>query len=134
MFETLLKSLFGSKHDRDLKRVAPVVDEINRFFESFSSLSDDDLRGKTDEFRGRLAEALAPIEDPAERRRVEQETLTELLPEAFAVVKQACQRLSGQSWDVVGIPVRWEMVPYDVQLVGGMMLHEGKIAEMATGE
>ena len=119
MFETLLKSVFGSKHDRDVKRVAPIVDEINRFFEGYSGLSDEELRARTGEFRQRLGSG---------------ETLEDLLPEAFAVVKDACRRLLGRSWDVVGLPVSWDMVPYDVQLIGGMMLHEGRIAEMATGE
>src|SRR5262249_45758027 len=58
----------------------------------------------------------------------------ELLPEAFAAVKEACRRLCGRTWEVVGIPLTWDMVPYDVQLIGGIMLHEGRIAEMATGE
>jgi preprotein translocase subunit SecA len=119
MFNNLLKSLFGSKHDRDVKRVAPIVDEINRFFAEYAALSDDQLRAKTDEFRQRLTAG---------------ETLEDLLPEAFAAVKDACRRLCGRTWDVVGIPLTWEIVPYDVQLIGGIMLHEGKIAEMATGE
>src|SRR5438552_2437604 len=119
MFESFLKSLFGSKHDRDLKRVAPIVDEINEHFASYAPLTDDELRAKT---------------DPAERKRIEGETLEGLLPEAFAAVKDACRRLCGRSWPVVGIPITWDMVPYDVQLIGGIMLHEGRIAEMATGE
>ncbi|MCC6652192.1 MAG: preprotein translocase subunit SecA [Candidatus Eisenbacteria bacterium] len=120
MFETLLKSVFGSKHDRELKRVRPIVEEINRLYGEFEPLSDDLLRAKTGEFRERLASG--------------KDTLDDLLPEAFAVVKLACKRLCGRTWDVCGIPIRWEMVPYDVQLIGGIMLHEGKIAEMATGE
>jgi preprotein translocase subunit SecA len=134
MFEQILKSIFGSKHDRDVKRSAPLVDEINRHLEGLQGLSDDDLRGKTVEFRARLAEALDGIEGAAERRETEQEFLNEVLPEAFAVVKETCRRLCGRSWPVVGIDLGWEMVPYDVQLIGGIMLHEGKIAEMATGE
>jgi preprotein translocase subunit SecA len=134
MFDNLLKTLFGSKHDRDVRRVAPIVEEINEHFESYRGLSDDELRGKTAEFKARLASALGELTDPAERRLAEQETLSLLLPEAFAAVKDACRRLVGRSWDVVGIPLRWDMVPYDVQLIGGVMLHEGKIAEMATGE
>jgi len=119
MFENLLKSLFGSKHERDVKRTAPVVDEINKFFASYAALSEEELRGKTAEFKTRLAGG---------------ETLEDLLPEAFAAVKDACRRLCGRSWQVVGITVDWQIVPYDEQLVGGIMLHEGKIAEMATGE
>ena len=74
------------------------------------------------------------ITDDAERLAAEREALEELLPEAFAAVKEACRRLVGREWPVVGIPIRWDMIPYDVQLIGGVMLHEGKIAEMATGE
>jgi preprotein translocase subunit SecA len=120
MFESLLKSVFGSKHDRELKRVQPIVAEINRLCGEWEALPDEQLRAKTVEFRERLAGG--------------KDTLDDLLPEAFAVVKLACRRLCGQSWDVCGIPVSWEMVPYDVQLVGGIFLHEGNIAEMATGE
>ena len=134
MFETLLKSVFGSKHDREVKRVRPAVDEINRHLEAYRALSDEQLREKTAEFKRRLAEALEGLTEPGERRAAEQEALAELLPEAFAAVKDACRRQCGRSWDVVGLPVSWDMVPYDVQLIGGMMLHEGKIAEMATGE
>ncbi|MBI5170381.1 MAG: preprotein translocase subunit SecA [Candidatus Eisenbacteria bacterium] len=120
MFESLLKSIFGSKHDRELKRVQPIVEEINRLFGEFETLSDEQLQAKTAEFKERLASG--------------KDTLDDLLPEAFAAVKQACKRLCGKSWDVCGIPITWEIVPYDVQLIGGIMLHEGKIAEMATGE
>jgi preprotein translocase subunit SecA len=134
MFETLLKSLFGSKHDRDVKRVQPAVDEINRFAESYAPLSDQELAAKTPEFRARLTAAVEGLTDPAEIRAAETEALDELLPEAFAVVKDTCRRLRGRTWDVVGISLTWDIVPYDVQLIGGMMLHEGKIAEMATGE
>jgi preprotein translocase subunit SecA len=134
MLESLLKSIFGSKHDRDVKRVAPIVDEINQHAGAYQGLDDEALRGKTAEFRARLAAALASVTDPAERQRVERETLDEVLPEAFAVVKEACRRLCGRTWEVVGIPIAWDMVPYDVQLIGGVMLHEGRIAEMATGE
>jgi preprotein translocase subunit SecA len=134
MFESLLKSIFGSKHDRDVKRVEPFVEAINTFAGEFGALSDGALLAKTTEFKARLAEALSGIEDATERRAAEREALDALLPEAFAAVKEACRRLCGQPWEVVGIPITWDMVPYDVQLIGGVMLHEGRIAEMATGE
>ena len=134
MFESLLKSIFGSKHDRDVTRVGPIVDEINAACESCRDLSDEELRGRTAEFRARIAAALEGLTDPAERREAEQAVLEEILPEAYGVVKEACRRLVGRSWEVVGIPVTWDMVPYDVQLIGGIVLHQGKIAEMATGE
>jgi preprotein translocase subunit SecA len=134
MLESLLKTLFGSKHDRELKRVRPIVAEINRHAEAFKALPDDGMPAKTAEFKARIAAAREGLTDPAERREAEQEALAELMPEAFGLVKEACRRLCGQSWDVVGLPLGWEMVPYDVQLIGGIMLHEGRIAEMATGE
>jgi preprotein translocase subunit SecA len=134
MFETLLKRIFGDKHERDLRRVQPLVEEINAACAALRDLSDEQLRGKTAEFKARVAGALEGLTDPAERRAAEQEALAALLPEAFAAVKDACRRLVGRSWEVVGMPITWDMVPYDVQLVGGVMLHEGRIAEMATGE
>ncbi|MBI1798779.1 MAG: preprotein translocase subunit SecA [Candidatus Eisenbacteria bacterium] len=119
MFDQLLKSLFGSKHDRDVRQLRPLVDEINRLADSLKPLPDEALREKTAELKARLTAG---------------ETLDDLLPEAFASVKEACRRLCGRTWSVVGIDVPWDMVPYDVQLIGGMTLHEGKISEMATGE
>jgi preprotein translocase subunit SecA len=114
-----LTKLFGTKHERDAKKVQPLVDEINEFYSGLSSLSDEQLIAKTTEFRKRLTDG---------------ETLDDILTEAFAVVKDACRRHVGKSWEVVGVPTTWEMVPFDVQLLGGVRLHEGKIAEMATGE
>ncbi|HEY3217062.1 MAG TPA: preprotein translocase subunit SecA [Candidatus Eisenbacteria bacterium] len=134
MLESLLKSVFGSKHDRELKRVVPMVDEINRIVETYRDLPDDQLSAKTGEFRARLAGAVKDVPEVAERKEIEAEALVDLLPEAFAAVKETCRRLCGRTWDVVGIPVTWDMIPYDVQLIGGIMLHEGRIAEMATGE
>jgi len=115
----LIESIFGTKYERDIKKLRPIVEEIHRHFEAFNKLSENELKGKTDEFRARLEEGA---------------TLDELLPEAFAVVKQTCQRLLGKSWPVAGIETTWDMVPYDVQLIGAIVLHQGKISEMATGE
>ena len=134
MFESLLKSLFGSKHDRDVRRVEPIVEQINQQVEGFRDLSDVELQAKSAEFKARIAQALEGVEGEAERLAAERAALDEILPEAFAAVKEACRRLVGREWPVVAIPIRWDMVPYDVQLIGGVMLHEGKIAEMATGE
>lgn len=114
-----ITKLFGTKHERDIKIIRPLVDEINEHFGTLASLTDAQLMAKTEEFKKRLADG---------------ETADDLLPEAFAVVKETCRRLSGKSWDVVGIKTEWNMVPYDVQLIGGIVLHQGKIAEMATGE
>ena len=119
MFDKLLSKLFGNKQKRDMKRLLPVIDEINAYYEEYQSLSDEELSAKTAEFRARLAEG---------------ETLDDLLPEAFAVVKDACRRNLGRKWVAAGNEITWDMVPFDVQLAGGVSLHEGKIAEMATGE
>jgi len=119
MLTHLITRFLGTKHERDIKRMWPLVGEINAEFERLHDLPDDGLTSKTAEFRKRLEEGA---------------TLDELLPEAFAVVKETCRRLVGKTWDVCGIPTTWDMVPFDVQLLGAIVLHEGKIAEMATGE
>ena len=115
----LITSIFGTKHSRDIKRLRPLVAEINRFDEAFKALSDDQLRAKTQEFRNRLKAG---------------QTLDDLLCEAFAVVKSACRRMVGTEVEVCGHKLTWDMVPFDVQLMGGIVLHRGKIAEMQTGE
>jgi preprotein translocase subunit SecA len=115
----IFSKLFGTKSERETKRLLPVVKQINQFFEEYESLSDEQLRAKTDEFRSRLADG---------------QTLDDILPEAFAAVKSACKRLLGQKWEAAGHKITWDMVPFDVQLIGGIVLHQGKIAEMATGE
>ena len=122
----LFKAIFGSKNDRDVKKIRPVVARINEIEAGLQSLSDDELRAKTAAWKAELA----TIEDEAELAR----KLEEILPEAFAVVKNTCRRLCGQDVIVREHPIRWEMVPFDVQLIGGYSLHHGHIAEMATGE
>ena len=119
MIVNLFTKIFGTKHSRDIKKIMPLVHQTNEFFEKFDSLSDEQLQAKTEEFKQRIKDG---------------ETLDDILPEAFATVKQACKRLLGKTWKVVGRDITWDMVPYDVQLIGGIVLHEGKIAEMATGE
>ena len=154
--------IFGSKHERDAKKLIPYAEEINEEFEKLQSLSEDELKAKTETFRNRIKEETAEIEkeiadlkeklkgdvEGEERKTVykdldelEQERddivadiLDEILPEAFAVVKEACRRLVGTSWEVTGHKIVWDMVPFDVQLMGAVVLHDGKIAEMATGE
>ena len=115
----LLKSIFGTKHTRDVKKLRPYVALINEFDEQYKSLSDDELKAKTSEFRERLGNG---------------ETLDDILCEAFAAVKNCCRRLCGSEFEVCGHMLRWDMVPFDVQLMGGIVLHQGKIAEMQTGE
>ncbi|MDD5141266.1 MAG: preprotein translocase subunit SecA [Verrucomicrobiales bacterium] len=124
----LIKKLFGSRNDREVRKLWPRVKEINDLEAGLQKLSDDELRQKTADWKTRLAK----IEDKAELAAA----LEEILPEAFAVVKNACRRLTDRKADVIvrEHPLRWEMIPFDVQLIGGVGLHNGKIAEMATGE
>src|SRR6266581_3444655 len=124
----ILKKVLGSKNQRAVKRMLPIVGRINEFDQQFNSLSDDDLRAKTAEWK----KELATIGDPEELAR----RLDEILPEAFAVVKNAARRLNERkhAFTVCDQPMTWAMVHFDVQLVGGIVLHRGRIAEMATGE
>jgi preprotein translocase subunit SecA len=157
----IVKKIFGDKHEKNLKELWPVVDVINGEYEKVKSLSDDELKAKTGEFKERINEhtsetrkqidelktklqsdedfdrnaAYDELEKLQEILNEEYEAiLDELLPEAFAVVKSTCERLVGKSWTIVGNKITWEMIPYDVQLIGGVVLHQGKITEMATGE
>lgn len=114
-----IKKIFGTAQDRIIKRYRKIVEQINVWDKKFESLSDDELRKKTDEFKERLKKG---------------ETLDDLLPEAYAVVKNTCRRLCGTEIHVSGYDQKWDMVPYDVQLIGGIALHNGSIAEMMTGE
>ncbi|MFZ1750386.1 MAG: preprotein translocase subunit SecA [Saprospiraceae bacterium] len=189
-----IKNIFGNKHERDVKGYAGVVDQTNQYFEQYQSLSNDDLRNKTIEFRARIKESLKDIDadiatlnekasqEPdfnvkedlynevdtikKERNKYLEITLKEILPEAFAVVKETARRFKDNEtitvtatdhdrniavgkdyvtidgdkaiwknrWTAAGGDIVWNMLHYDVQLIGGMVLHEGKIAEMATGE
>jgi preprotein translocase subunit SecA len=123
----LIKKFFD-RNEREVKKLWPRVKEINDLEAGLQKLSDDDLRAKTAAWKDELSK----IEDKDELAR----KLNEILPEAFAVVKNACRRLTERKTDVIvrEHPLRWEMIPFDVQLIGGIGLHNGKIAEMATGE
>lgn len=162
MFNTLIKKVFGSQSNREFKKTLPQVEEINRIAAGLEGLSDGELQAKTAQFRQQMHERTASqrqryneLEDelrgdlePEMRDRLndefdaldkairdhEAEFLDEIMPEAFAMVKDACRRLLGREWDRAGEAVAWEMEPYDVQVFGGITLHQGKIAEMATGE
>jgi preprotein translocase subunit SecA len=190
------KSIFGSKSEREIKYLWPKVLKINELYETYSTFSNDELRNKTHEFRSRIQEYLHDFdtrihsikteieENPEldilekdelfreidklkkERNEEQEKILNELLPEAFALVKETSRRFSKHeelvllaserdkelavkkdfveikgnnaiyknTWDAAGGLIQWNMIHYDVQLIGGMVLHEGKIAEMATGE
>ncbi len=163
MFLTsIISKLFGTRHQRDAKKLTPLLADIHLHEARLQTLSEDELKGQTARFREVLAErtgaaktALDDVRskkhhcaDPVERERLEGEfhalehaykgsvaaVLDELLPEAFATIREACRRLMGSTVMVTGHELVWDMVPYDVQLMGGIALHRGKIAEMGTGE
>lgn len=161
-----ITKIFGSKHERDIKKINPIVDEINILYREYHFLSDDQLRAKTKEFRAKIQAGVGNIQSEieelntalrsdiaeqdtehdvedirdrikeleAEEKKATEEVLNEILPAVYAVVKETCRRLVGKTWKVSDIDTTWEMIPFDVQLIGGIVLHEGKIAEMATGE
>src|ERR1043166_3205360 len=126
MIGFIIKKIIGSKNDREVKRLRPMVARINEIEVSLQSLPAEALREKT----GAWKERLSKIQDKDPLAAA----LDEILPDAFAVVKNACRRLCGQEITVRGHPLKWEMIPFDVQLIGGYALHSGRIAEMATGE
>jgi preprotein translocase subunit SecA len=168
MFKRVLTAFLGTRHDRDRKRIQPILDAIHENEERLRSVSEDELRGQTTKFRALLHERTHELETraaelreqkrsaadaierekldtelsgvdgsggvEAELRRTIGETLDEILPEAFATMREASRRLLGTTVSVTGRDTEWNMVPYDVQLMGGIQLHFGKIAEMATGE
>ncbi len=124
----ILKKILGSRNQREIKRMMPMVRRINEFDEQFKALSDDELRAKTAQWSAELV-AMPDLEQQWAR-------LDEILPEAFAVVKNGARRLTERqhTFTVCDQPMTWNMVHFDVQLVGGVVLHRGRIAEMATGE
>lgn len=195
MFNFLAKIFGGSKSEKDVKELQPLVARINEFYEQYRSLSNDQLRANTTDFRNRISEYVQDITQSVielkaeaessevsfdakediykqidglekERDKKLEEVLKTILPEAFATIKECARRFTeskqleasandldrklstkkdfvkiegdkaiySNTWNVMGIPVTWNMVHYDVQLIGGMVLHNGKIAEMATGE
>ncbi len=162
MLKTAIKKLLGSRHAREARKLQPLIDEINEHADKLQGISEETLKAKTEEFKARIRAATADLkeriaalkeekrhsEDALERESLSieiseldqqvletvEDTLEELLPEAFAVVKESCRRLVGQEISVTGQKMTWDMVPYDVQLIGAIALHRGQAAEMATGE
>lgn len=114
-----LKKLFGTAQGRLLNKYKKIVTQVNRLEEALQSLSDEELRHKTVEFKERIQRG---------------ESVDQLLPEAYAVVKNVCRRLCGTDIHVSGYDQKWDMIPYDVQILGGIAMHYGAIAEMQTGE
>lgn len=115
----IFKKIFGTSQERIIRRLKKIVEDVKRHEEPLGALTDEQLKAKTPEFRQRLAGG---------------ETVQDLLPEAYAVVKEVCRRLCGTQVHVSGYDQKWDMVPYDVQVLGAIALHYGYIAEMQTGE
>ena len=146
MIQRLIKKIFGTRSDREIRQLYPLVDEINKLAESLKDKSDQDIKNRSEELRAELIDnnnkakehASKEFSDKSEQRKyiLEQEhkKLEAILPEAFAMVKETCRRMCGSSWSVVGRDLSWEMIPYDVQIIGGIILHRGNVAEMKTGE
>jgi preprotein translocase subunit SecA len=162
MLKSVINTIFGSRHDREVRKLLPLIEEINYEAERLQEVSEEELKAQTVRFRTLIAERTAELEgelaelrekkrkseDAGERELLTaeihemekelyaaiQETLDEILPEAFATVKEAARRLVGTTVEVTGQSLSWDMVPYDVQLIGGIALHRGNVAEMATGE
>jgi preprotein translocase subunit SecA len=162
MLKGLVTKVVGTRFQREMKRIRPTVDAIHRHEERLKTLTDGELQAQTGKLRGIVAERTGALAAEVERltkskhdcpdatervalsdqlgkaeralAKALQATLDDLLPEAFATVREACRRLVGTPAVVTGHSLPWDMVPYDVQLIGGIVLHQGKIAEMATGE
>jgi preprotein translocase subunit SecA len=115
----LMQKLFGDRTTRLMNRVTDEVAAVRVWADRYHELAEEDFPKKTQEFVSRIRDG---------------ESTDALLPEAFGLVCEACRRLNGRSWDVVGRPITWDMVPFDVQIAGAIVLHRGMIAEMATGE
>ncbi len=162
MIKKVFESVFGSRQAREVKRLQPTLAQIHAQEALLKGLDEETFRGQTAKLRGMLAERTDALRaevdqlrgekhscaDPVEREEIDQRlrkaevawkdevghALDDMLPEAFATVREACRRLVGTMAQVTGQPIEWNMVPYDVQLIGGIALHRGRIAEMATGE
>src|SRR5213595_687161 len=119
--DKVLTKVFGSSNERFLKTIRPLIAQINEFESCIQKLSDEQLRARTAFFKAQVADAVKDARDKDDRKYREQEVLSEILPEAFAIVREASVRTTG-------------MRHFDVQLIGGLVLHQGKIAEMRTGE
>ena len=160
----LITKIFGSKSEKDIKSIQPLIEEIKLYSSSLEALSDEELKAKTEYFKQLISEAtndvrneiaelkgkLEHIEElqdadhrqltdeleELESRELEliEQTLDRIMTEAYAVLKDTCRRFVGKSWKVAGDAIEWNMIPYEVQLVGAMALHQGKVAEMKTGE
>ncbi|HMT01161.1 MAG TPA: preprotein translocase subunit SecA [Candidatus Absconditabacterales bacterium] len=119
MINRIMSVLTGDYNAKEIKKLAPLVQRIYHFDKEYTSLSDSEIKALTEKFKARIQAG---------------ETTDDILPEAFAALIQACKRMQGEEFEVKGQLLKWNMVPYESQLIGGMILHQGKISEMKTGE
>ena len=121
MIRKVIDKLLGDRNEKVLKTLYPIVEKVNQIEEGYQEeiKTDEDIQKKTEEFKKRIQGG---------------ESVDDLLPEAFALVKNACRRLQGKKWKARDLEVEWNMIPYDVQILGGVVLHQGNISEMKTGE
>ena len=142
----ILTKIFGTKSDREIKKISPLVSKINDFYDTLENRDSDFLKERTATLKNDIKSQIKEKEDAflknsgsskikkEDRFKIEKDILENYLIESFALVKHSCRLLYGKEWSVVGQSIKWEMIPYDEQLIGGIVLHQGKISEMKTGE
>ena len=143
---TFLAKIFGTKSDREIKKILPIVDQVNQFYDTLKDKDISYLQSRTKELQAVIKKSieqqeskkLVNIDDSKELKKIRSQITNNVLEhhliESFALVKHACRLLYDEEWEVVGQKIKWEMIPYDEQIIGGVVLHQGKISEMKTGE
>ena len=141
----ILEKIFGTRSSREIKKLKPNVEKINQIYDGLASFSDEDLIAKTNSFKKGIIAIKSEVQKTLSTNlnkteinklllEAEQNELDRIMVEAFAIVKETCRRMVGSSWVISGQQAEWNMIPYDVQLLGAIILHKGKVAEMKTGE
>ena len=143
---TFLAKIFGTKSDREIKKILPIVNQVNQFYDTLKDKDISYLQSRTKELQAIIKKSieeqeskkLVNIDDSKELKKIRSQITNNVLEhhliESFALVKHACRLLYDKEWEVVGQKIKWEMIPYDEQIIGGVVLHQGKISEMKTGE
>ena len=143
---TFLAKIFGTKSDREIKKILPIVNQVNQFYDTLKDKDISYLQSRTKELQVIIKKSieeqeskkLVNIDDSKELKKIRSQITNNVLEhhliESFALVKHACRLLYDEEWEVVGQKIKWEMIPYDEQIIGGVVLHQGKISEMKTGE
>ena len=143
---TFLAKIFGTKSDMEIKKILPIVNQVNQFYDTLKDKDISYLQSRTKELQAVIKKSieeqeskkLVNIDDSKELKKIRSQITNNVLEhhliESFALVKHACRLLYDEEWEVVGQKIKWEMIPYDEQIIGGVVLHQGKISEMKTGE